>query len=572
MKIVCESCGAKYSIADEKVAGKVFKIRCKKCSAVIVVKGDQQSASAGAPQALDAGSEAVWHVVVGGDQQGPFAPRQIGELLAEGKIDWEAYVWREGMDGWQPAKDVPQLVSAVMAESESSEAAKPAASEPLFGASSDMGADPFASTDDGGLSGVIGQAAAASASPAGGGADLFADSRRGAFGGPSHDDDDPRMGAPGPRVGTEDAMTGQRNENSVLFSLSNLQALATGSGAAPASSSSKPGAAGEGSGLIDIRALASATQTVSSGASSSAPRNKVDDLLAVGSSGTAFSATSLAAPVAVEKRDSSRTMLYLMAAAIVLLGGALAYLMVRPAPQPTAQLTPATEPGTATGAITQTPVPAPAQPTAAPQAAEPAPTPSQPSQEPSQPAAAAVDEERGRDEDDERERGGRERRHRDRDRESKSDREAKSDKGDKSDKSDSVQAAAETEKPEKKPASSSGDKSLDDLLDTALSGKPKSGGAAPKPAENLPATPSREDVLAAMKGVTPKVQGCGGGQTGVAMAKVNVAGPTGKVTGVDVSGQFAGTPVGACVSKEVAKAKFSKFSQSTFSFSYPFKL
>jgi len=27
MKIVCDSCGAKYSIADEKVAGKVFKLR-----------------------------------------------------------------------------------------------------------------------------------------------------------------------------------------------------------------------------------------------------------------------------------------------------------------------------------------------------------------------------------------------------------------------------------------------------------------------------------------------------------------------------------------------------------------
>ena len=35
MKIVCDSCSAKYSIADEKVAGKVFKIRCKKCSNVI---------------------------------------------------------------------------------------------------------------------------------------------------------------------------------------------------------------------------------------------------------------------------------------------------------------------------------------------------------------------------------------------------------------------------------------------------------------------------------------------------------------------------------------------------------
>ena len=41
MKIVCGSCQAKYSIADEKVAGKVFKIRCKRCSEVIVVRGDQ---------------------------------------------------------------------------------------------------------------------------------------------------------------------------------------------------------------------------------------------------------------------------------------------------------------------------------------------------------------------------------------------------------------------------------------------------------------------------------------------------------------------------------------------------
>ena len=46
MKIVCESCGAKYSIADDRVAGKIFKIRCKKCSEVIVVRGDQQAAAA----------------------------------------------------------------------------------------------------------------------------------------------------------------------------------------------------------------------------------------------------------------------------------------------------------------------------------------------------------------------------------------------------------------------------------------------------------------------------------------------------------------------------------------------
>ena len=41
MKIVCDNCSTKYSIADEKVRGKVFKIKCKKCSHIIVVKGTE---------------------------------------------------------------------------------------------------------------------------------------------------------------------------------------------------------------------------------------------------------------------------------------------------------------------------------------------------------------------------------------------------------------------------------------------------------------------------------------------------------------------------------------------------
>ena len=46
MKIVCDNCRTKYSIADEKVKGKVFKIRCKKCSHIIVVRGTNDAAPA----------------------------------------------------------------------------------------------------------------------------------------------------------------------------------------------------------------------------------------------------------------------------------------------------------------------------------------------------------------------------------------------------------------------------------------------------------------------------------------------------------------------------------------------
>jgi len=37
MKITCQACAAKYTIADDKVQGKIVKIRCKKCGATIVV-------------------------------------------------------------------------------------------------------------------------------------------------------------------------------------------------------------------------------------------------------------------------------------------------------------------------------------------------------------------------------------------------------------------------------------------------------------------------------------------------------------------------------------------------------
>ena len=91
MRIVCDSCGAKYSIADEKVIGKVFKVRCKKCSHVIMVDGtsgppagaeeeeatrvydptasqEQAAAEPGAEGGDEAADGAVWYVVIEGDQ------------------------------------------------------------------------------------------------------------------------------------------------------------------------------------------------------------------------------------------------------------------------------------------------------------------------------------------------------------------------------------------------------------------------------------------------------------------------------------------------------------------------
>src|SRR5687767_14975680 len=109
MKIVCDNCSTKYSIADEKVRGKVFKIKCKKCSHIIVVKG-QESAAEGQAAGFDqketrvfdysgfeggqkdgaaAGSAAadpIWHLVIDREQVGPLTVAEVQQKWSMGEV------------------------------------------------------------------------------------------------------------------------------------------------------------------------------------------------------------------------------------------------------------------------------------------------------------------------------------------------------------------------------------------------------------------------------------------------------------------------------------------------------
>ncbi len=85
MKFVCERCHTKYSIADDKVRGKVLKVRCKNCENVITVRESGASVDerglggpkdapiarsgtldAGAPQAVAAGTSGALGARAGG--------------------------------------------------------------------------------------------------------------------------------------------------------------------------------------------------------------------------------------------------------------------------------------------------------------------------------------------------------------------------------------------------------------------------------------------------------------------------------------------------------------------------
>jgi hypothetical protein len=98
-------------------------------------------------------------------------------------------------------------------------------------------------------------------------------------------------------------------------------------------------------------------------------------------------------------------------------------------------------------------------------------------------------------------------------------------------------------------------KSLDALLNDVQKSKPE---PAPKREEPAPLPPlSQADISRVMAGVKTRSQECGRqlGQKGIAELKLVVS-KDGRVTGANVGGKLANTPLGACIEKAVRTASF----------------
>ena len=292
MKITCQSCQAKYTIADEKVLGKIVKIRCKKCSSTIVVNGSDASgaASYGDPNA-DQGAQGAsgdegWTVNVAEGDQRAMTDADIVAAYQSGVIGAETYCWKDGMGDWLPLREIDSLFKACSA-TRAVPAAAPEPLRPTLGRSAPAAApaheaNEYAAASNGSSNG--GAARAAAARRAGGrapGADLF----HGAAQAGGEEEVMTSAPAGGPQAYDEQrpaVATGARNENSVLFSLS---ALTSKGGDRPPT---VPGA--EASGLIDIRQL-----SAQMGRGDDKKRSRVDDIMNL-SSGGAFNG-ALSAPV-----------------------------------------------------------------------------------------------------------------------------------------------------------------------------------------------------------------------------------------------------------------------------------
>jgi predicted Zn finger-like uncharacterized protein len=138
MKFVCDKCNTRYSIADERVHGRVLKIRCKACNHVITVREEHPAAAAAPPAGSleDAFSgfneEATrvstspppaaegadeWYVSFDGDQEGPLPlQRALDRVRLERPRGKECFCWRAGFFVWLPVDDVPEFAPALVAK------------------------------------------------------------------------------------------------------------------------------------------------------------------------------------------------------------------------------------------------------------------------------------------------------------------------------------------------------------------------------------------------------------------------------------------------------------------------
>ena len=450
MKVVCDACQAKYQIPDERVAGRKLKIRCRKCGAAIIVHGERSAATCRSRQPASRlprtarrcdqrAGEVEWHVSIDGEQHGPY-PTADGRHAARQPARLGRLRLARELRDWKAASDSDTLVRAVVAAAEDEPTAAVAA--PVESAAASPFADendptrmaqsptprrcmPVARTSFAARAASRSQPPenslprapsqppmtssyvprAASQPPTSSAAYSQPPTSSAAYArSPSYAPSEPVYGAyeaapsysgyASPRASAHE-LTGERHEDSVLFAAQNLS-LSAAAAPAPAPSSRSAGyAAAEGSGLIDIRALAALART---NQAAHAPTNgngashtngstngngygantngngRSSDLLVLANQTGAFSHLDSLAPIDRASRTPSKAVPAAILAGSMMVAAALlvGILLTRSAPQ---QPVAAASTVAAPVAIPTTPEPAAAPsaaPVAAPAAQEPA--------------------------------------------------------------------------------------------------------------------------------------------------------------------------------------------------------
>jgi len=372
VKISCPSCSAKYSIADEKVASRLAKIRCRKCGATIVIDGKVNPPSVTATSGGDAGEAHDAAEAAGSEYSVDFGEGDqrtlpLGDIVAAynaGQITGETYVWADGFADWKPLSDVQDIVDALHAAAGGGAGSKPQASASPWDAKPAVAAQPSPER--------------AAARPARGAtSDLFGRIER------AGSEDEVATSAPDAGGG---GGTGARNESSVLFSLSALTSASKPSQTSSRSSNSGLNLGGattasrEDSGLIDLKALTAAAVKTESAAAASGGGFAAPAMAPLAASPLGVAAPlGLGSPIGAGlggdmAPPKSKTGLFIAIGIVVAAVIVALALILRPSPPPVVVAPPAPPAPAPTPAPTPPPTLA-AQPpaTGAPSAEEPAP-------------------------------------------------------------------------------------------------------------------------------------------------------------------------------------------------------
>lgn len=650
MKVVCETCEAKYQIPDERVAGRRLRIRCRKCGGVMEARGDELPSQAAPAATIE------WFASVDGTPIGPLTTDEIVSRISTGVLEWDAHIWREGYAEWKTVDAADTLVRAVASSRGAINDERPDSTErtslPPNGARDDddeyerdartmnVDAPTIAALEDSPTRIAFDETPTRMYSGHSAPAGSLQPVARSAFASrpPGHiapvarpviSESSPNLMASGqgaygssPSLGNSPSYG---NAPTIEIARNHLTGgplpIPTSASRAPASVAPvRPGfAGGEGSGLIDIRALASLAQTrmnapqqpqrsippaYAASAELESDEIENDPLASFGTGhGVAFAALDSLAPVANREKPKDKTVpLAILVGFAMVAAAAFAAVYITRAPVPAPQVATAAQPPAPAAALEPVaPVAAaePAAPAAA--AAEPV-APAEPAaaaaaepEEKAKAAAPAAEEPevaaapiKGTVARGAKRKGARKPAH---------EGAAAADAPEGDEEEDDLLAKTEEKKapppsvddilladdkpaekaekaPEEKPAAKqpAADRSIDDLLDTAVA-KKGSAAAAPAAATGGAEAPSRADVLAAMRKIEGEVRACAANEatpvSGTANVAITVVGSTGKVTNAEVSGLTG--PVGSCIARVARTATFAPFTRDKFSVTYPYR-
>lgn len=132
MIVSCPSCQRNYVVADEQIAGKQFRARCKSCGVEFRLDG-MPSRDAGAEgtagaepakfmsateaflalQTAPPPSNANWSVCLSQTDTRRMSTAEVVQAVAKGTINTGMFVWKNGMANWVRLSEVPELMAAL---------------------------------------------------------------------------------------------------------------------------------------------------------------------------------------------------------------------------------------------------------------------------------------------------------------------------------------------------------------------------------------------------------------------------------------------------------------------------